>query len=225
MDFNDACRSLPLHLPDWFDRIAADYARMDAAYDTAAAHVGFTCSGCEDNCCRTRFRHHTLIEYAYLRQGFEGLGAGHRRRVGADARRYLKALQEAESQGNPFRHWCPLNHDGRCILYPYRPMICRLHGLPHILHHPVRGMIQGTGCHVFEQACRRLAPRLLDRTGIYQRLAGLERAVRQATGFSAPLGMTVAEMILAMEGGIAGVREVAAGRGGTLGGRRRRPTG
>lgn len=203
MDFNDASRTLPLHLPDWFDRIAAVYARMDASYDAVAAHAGFTCSGCEDNCCRTRFRHHTLIEYAYLRQGLEGLAAGDRRRADADARRYQEALREAESQGASFRQWCPLNRDGRCILYAYRPMICRLHGLPHILHHPVRGLIRGTGCHVFEQAQRRVAPRPLDRSGIYQTLAGLEQTVRKATGFGAPVGMTIAEMILAMEGGIA----------------------
>ena len=199
MDFNAACRSLPLHVPDWLERVVAVYAQMDAAYDDAAVHAGFTCTGCEDNCCRTRFRHHTLIEYAYLRQGFLSLAAGARRRIAAEAAVYREALREAESRGASFRYWCPLNREGRCRLYAFRPMICRLHGLPHILHHPVRGVIQGTGCHIFEQAHRQSPLRPLDRSGIYKKLAGLEQAVRLATRFRAPVRMTVADMILAVD--------------------------
>ncbi len=213
MDSNHACRTLPMHVPDWFDRIAAVYAQMDTAYDTAAAHDGFVCTGCEDNCCQTRFRHHTLIEYAYLRHGFEGLDAGLRRRVAERAVVYREALQEAESRQAPFRHWCPLNRRGRCILYGFRPMICRLHGLPHILHHPARGLIRGTGCHVYEQAHRPAAARPLDRSGIYQRLARLEQVVRQATRFQAPVRMTVADMILAVENGTPAVPPSAGGCG------------
>ncbi len=198
MDCNDACQTLPLHVPDWFDRLAAVYAQMDAAYDAVAARCRFACTGCEDNCCRTRFRHHTLVEYAYLRRGFEDLEAGLRRRAAEKALVYREALQEAESRGVPFRHWCPLNRGGRCSLYAFRPMICRLHGLPHILHHPARGVIQGAGCHVFEQAHRQAAALPLDRSGIYNRLAGLERIVRQASRFHAPVRMTVADMVLAI---------------------------
>ncbi len=211
MDCNNACRTLPFQLPDWSDRIAAVYADMDAAYDAAAAQYGFVCAGCEDSCCRTRFRHHTLIEYAYLRQGFKGLDAGLRRRVTDKAVVYREALREAESRGVPFRHWCPLIRDGRCMLYAFRPMICRLHGLAHILHHPARGIIRGTGCHVFEQAHLQAAARPLDRSGIYQRLAGLEQVVRQATRFSAPLGMTVADMIVGFGRGTAAEQQAAGG--------------
>ena len=196
MDLSDACQVWSCRNPGCFDHIAAVYEEMDAAYAAAAAQFGFVCNGCEDNCCLTRFRHHTLVEYAYLQKGFEGLDAGFRRRVADRAVVYREALQAAETRQAPFRHWCPLNQAGRCILYAFRPMICRLHGLPHILRHPVRGLIQGPGCHIFEAQCPASASRPLDRSFIYKSLAGLERTARQASGFRLPVNMTIADMIL-----------------------------
>lgn len=197
MNHTDACLALAYALPDCFARIAALYQRMDAAYKPVAEHYGFVCRGCEDNCCLTRFRHHTLVEYAYLRQGLRGLDIALQREVGVRAQDYRLALQAAESRNTPFRHWCPLSQDGRCILYAFRPMICRLHGLPHYLRHPARGLIQGPGCHIFEAQCPTDPARPLDRSELYKALAGLEQAARQTTGFRAPIGMTVADMILA----------------------------
>lgn len=196
MDLNNVCRRLPHGLPDCFDRISAVYAQMDTAYAATARQYGFVCRGCEDNCCLTRFRHHTLIECAYLRQGFTGLDMGLRQRIADQARTYRQILRDTEARGAPFRHWCPLNQAGRCILYTFRPMICRLHGVAHILHHPLRGVVQGRGCHIFEEQCLPADAHPLDRSGIYQTLAGLERAVRQATGCDAPIRMTIADMIL-----------------------------
>ncbi len=201
MDLSDACLVWSRRDPDCFERMAAVYEQMDAAYAAAAGHYGFVCNGCEDNCCLTRFRHHTLAEYAYLQKGFEGLETALRNRTAARAQAYREALLEAESEGAPFRHWCPLNQAGRCILYTFRPMICRLHGLPHILRHPARGLIQGPGCHIFEAQCPSSTARPLDRSGIYKSLAGLERAARQATGFRLPVNMTIADMILDFAGG------------------------
>ena len=206
MDLNDACRVWSRHDPQCSDRIAVVYEQMDAAYAAAADQSGFVCTGCEDNCCLTRFRHHTLAEYAYLRKGFEGLETALRHKVAARANVYREALRDAESKGTPFRHWCPLNQAGRCILYTFRPMICRLHGLPHILRHPARGLIQGPGCHMFEVQCPPSASHPLDRSGIYKSLAGLERTARQATGFRLPVSMTIADMILDFAGGSEGDR-------------------
>lgn len=193
---NDAARVLAAEQPECFDHMAAVYEQMDAAYATVARHDGFVCRGCEDNCCLTRFRHHTLMEYAYLQRGFARLEAGLRREIRTRARAYGQALQEAQTAEQAFRHWCPLNFDDRCGLYAFRPMICRLHGLPHLLRHPGRGLIHGPGCHVFEQHCRHARPRPLDRTALYKTLAGLEQIARQSTGFNAPVGLTVAEMVL-----------------------------
>ncbi len=197
MDHIEASQALAHALPDCFEQIAAIYARMDAAYEAAAGHYGFVCRGCDDNCCLTRFRHHTLIEFAYLQKGLARLEAALRQKAAVQAQIYRQALLDAESSGVPFRHWCPLNQEGRCILYAFRPMICRLHGLPHCLRHPARGLVQGPGCHIFEAQYRRAPARPLDRSEIYKALAGLERAARQRTGFRAPIGMTVADMVLA----------------------------
>jgi len=46
----------------FIDRLKQIYTAMDRAYDRAADPYGFTCDGCADNCCRTRFYHHTVIE-------------------------------------------------------------------------------------------------------------------------------------------------------------------
>ena len=45
------------------------YAAMDHAYSVIADQLGFVCSGCEENCCRSRFYHYTYLEYFYLLEG------------------------------------------------------------------------------------------------------------------------------------------------------------
>ena len=57
----------------FIERLKTLYADMDAAYQAAADHYGFHCDGCLDNCCLTRFYHHTHLEYLILRQGFLSL--------------------------------------------------------------------------------------------------------------------------------------------------------
>ena len=42
---------------------------MDEAYAALADQLGFHCQGCKDNCCRSLFYHHTLIEFLWLRSG------------------------------------------------------------------------------------------------------------------------------------------------------------
>ncbi|HSM88690.1 MAG TPA: hypothetical protein VLT56_01580, partial [Desulfobacterales bacterium] len=54
---------------DVLKRLVPLYAAMDAAYEAAAAAYRFACMGCEESCCRTRFHHHTLVEYHGLRDG------------------------------------------------------------------------------------------------------------------------------------------------------------
>jgi hypothetical protein len=63
-------RYLPL-----LDRLTSLFEQMDAAYDAVAGQYGFFCQGCADNCCRTRFHHHTLIEYLYLMEAMNDLDA------------------------------------------------------------------------------------------------------------------------------------------------------
>jgi hypothetical protein len=49
------------------------FDEMDQAYTVVAGQYGFQCNGCADNCCLTRFYHHTLLEYLYLVEGLRTL--------------------------------------------------------------------------------------------------------------------------------------------------------
>jgi len=184
---------------DALDRLTVLYQEMDAAYDRVAQSYGFVCQGCEDNCCLTRFYHHTLAEAASLLRGYRKLPEEQKSSILERAHIYCRALQAGERRDQPLRHLCPLNSGGQCLLYPHRPMICRLHGIPHAMRHPARGLITGPGCHVFEASCHQADGHPLDRTPIYSAMARLEKSLRQSSGITGPVRLTVAEMILVFE--------------------------
>ena len=93
----------------YFDRLQAIFADMDQKYDQAAGHYGFQCRGCEDNCCRTRFYHHTFIEYLFIRKGFEGLLVPEQSATVARAEEVCRQVELADEQGQSARLMCPLN--------------------------------------------------------------------------------------------------------------------
>jgi Fe-S-cluster containining protein len=169
---------------------------MDENYAAVAGRYGFTCGPCPDNCCRTRFFHHTVLEYLYLRTGFEALDAASRRDARQRARQVLEQTAMIEAGGGQVRLWCPLNVDERCIVYPHRPMICRLHGIPHELRPPGRETRRGPGCADFERRCGQTPYIVFDRTDCYAKMARLEQEIRERLDFRAKLRMTVAEMIV-----------------------------
>lgn len=180
----------------FFNELISLYDLMDQAYDSVAGAYGFECSGCHDNCCMTRFFHHTHIEFLYLHKGFAGLPENLRDEIRQQAAVVNEKVCQAEKDGRISRVMCPLNRDGRCVIYEYRPMICRLHGIPHELQHPVRGRMPGPGCHEFEAKCGRMPYVEFDRTPFYQQMAGLERRVREITGSSDRFKKTVSEMLV-----------------------------
>ena len=130
----------------YFDRLQAIFADMDRKYGKAADHYGFQCRGCEDNCCRTRFYHHTYLEYLLILRGFNALESSIRHSLHAKAESVCRQTKAADDKGLPVHLMCPLNKDGMCTLYRYRPMICRLHGIPHELHRPGKPTMHGPGC-------------------------------------------------------------------------------
>lgn len=176
------------------------FAGMDNAYDAVAARLGFNCRGCQDNCCRSLFFHHTLVEYFWLQSGFALLTDAQRDRIRRRAARVM--VQPIESAGQAAdegrRPMCPLNIDDRCCLYAHRPMICRLHGIPHELHHPGGRIQTGPGCDALYGCSRKeSADRVrLDRTPWYAALAQLERQLRHRAGYGAKMKMTITQMIL-----------------------------
>jgi hypothetical protein len=100
---------------------------------------------------------------------------------------------------------CPLNVDDRCILYPYRTMICRLHGLPYEVRRPDGKTEEGPGCDRFERERTRrgLVYRRIDRTPLYNDLARLEWQIRQANPrHPSRFKRTIAQMIRDGGGGV-----------------------
>jgi Fe-S-cluster containining protein len=176
----------------WVERLLRLYARMDAAYEEAAAAYGFVCRGCAESCCRTRFYHHTLIEYVALREGFEGLPVAEQERIGCLAEDW-SAAHAAEKGERPL---CPLNLEGRCLLYGRRPMICRLHGIPHELALPGQPARRSPGCADFEKRCSEQPYHRFDRSPLYADLARLESEFQQALGVRCRFKHTIAEMLI-----------------------------
>ena len=179
--------------------IDAVMAEMARGYEAVAAHYGFVCRGCEESCCRTVFYHHTYAEFLLLSEGLhalakEDLGGVYRRASEVQAR-----LSRVEDAAGPPRAMCPLNREGRCMLYAHRPMICRLHGIPHRLRHPGGQVVNGPGCHRFNAVVEGDAHmrRRLDRTPYYQRLAKVEQALRRGIETPIRLKMTLSEWLSA----------------------------
>jgi len=168
------------------ERLRELQADMDRAWEETAAAAGFVCRGCPDNCCHTLFHHHTLIEWLDLCDGLAGLSP--------------EACREVRRRAAAGDAPCPLLHEERCRLYRHRPMICRLHGLPHRLQRPDGRVHEGPGCEAFHRRCP-TPGRPLDRTPFYGRMAAIEKELRRAVDFPDRIRLTVAGMIRACPSG------------------------
>lgn len=182
-------------LSSFLERLEEVYTQIDEAYDAAAAQCGFVCTGCEENCCLTRFHHHTLLEFFHLQEGFHRFTPSEHRSAKHRAEAVLAAYAAADRAGETPRIMCPLNVEQQCRLYRYRPMICRMHGLPHVLYRGGRQPVVGPGCAAFAERAQDPTAAVFDRTPFYRKMAALEQEVRTASNFSGKIKMTVAEMI------------------------------
>lgn len=175
------------------ENISMLYQQMDKLYNHASSHYGLSCEGCKTNCCATKFHHYTHIEGLYLRQGILSLSPKSRDLA------LKKAVETVRIYGNSspdVQAMCPLNDSGKCIVYEYRPMICRLHGVPHEIHKPGVPVEHGTGCQRFiEEEKHKAEYFIFDRTGFYLLMAQLEMQYKAEHKITAKLKKTIAEMV------------------------------
>ena len=177
-------------------RLKKIFEFMDQKYQEAAGYYGFNCKGCEDSCCLTRFYHYTLVEYLYIKEGFHHLEDRKQVEVKQRSLAVCQKYDEADRKGTPVKQMCPVNFENLCILYPYRPMICRLHGIPHELQRVGQGILNSQGCGSFALKCHGKTYFKFDRTFFYTQMAALEKEMKQAVGVTQKIKMTVAQMIV-----------------------------
>ncbi len=180
----------------FLERLKIIYSAMDKKYQEAADYYNFYCTGCDDNCCFTRFYHHTLLEYFYIMEGYNTLVNEKQVEVKRRALEVCRKTREPDEKGVSVRLMCPLNVNNLCLIYTYRPMICRLHGISHVLQRPGQGVLYAPGCEVFIEQCQQKEPFKFDRTPIYREMAELEKELKQAIGITQKIKMTVAQMLV-----------------------------
>lgn len=180
-------------MENFLQRLADIYSDIDEAYSDAQAHYNFSCEGCADNCCATKFHHHTIIEELYLAEGLKKLGEDKKKNLISRAE---DVIEIHNSSAEDVRAMCPLNENGLCSPYEYRPMICRIHGLPYELFRNFK-METGDGCYRFITEKKNAAKDFrINRTAFYLDIAQIEREVREKLNFTGKYKKTTAEMIL-----------------------------
>lgn len=178
------------------NRLKAIYRAIDATYQSAIDYYHFSCEGCQAKCCYTKFYHYTHIEALYLHRGFQGLSDQERSEILKLASYYEETYAKGSDEQAVL---CPLNKSGLCVLYEWRPMICRLHGVPYEMQ-DINGVAHFYGgCERFMSLNPETLPtyRTLNRTIFYREMANLERELRNALGLQAPEPQTVAKILLA----------------------------
>lgn len=85
-------------------------------------HCSLGCSAC----CEKGDYPISQLELEYLMQGFISLDNDTKRII----QNNIKSMQKGEQ--------CPFLIDKKCSVYPYRPIICRVHGLAYLIKNAVK---------------------------------------------------------------------------------------
>lgn len=172
----------------FFKKLDRLYNKMDIAFDKAASHYGFKCNGCEDNCCKSFFYHHTFIEKDYLLSQANEFTPNIKSSLKKSAELYLDNIEN--------KPLCPLNQDGLCSLYKVRPMICRLHGIPHHLNIPGRAIKESPGCDAGASFFNSASYFSFDRIPFYKEMTEIEKEYRHKFALNGKIKQTIAHMLL-----------------------------
>ena len=179
----------------YLPRIKELYSAMDAAYADVSSAYDFSCEGCGDNCCTQRFHHHTLAEYIYLSEGLSRADDELIEKILRRARVAVGTYMAEAEAGKILPVMCPVNENGLCSLYEWRPMICRMHGLPHSFTKPDGEVVTAGGCEKLNNSVGGISARV-DRTPFYSRLAEIEKGLRTELNFRGRYAKTTAEMLM-----------------------------
>ncbi|MFH1148810.1 MAG: hypothetical protein V1736_14055 [Pseudomonadota bacterium] len=178
------------------ERLQHTYEKMNQAYARVAGYYERSCEGCDGNCCTSYFHHHTLAECVYLVRGLRTLGKERQKEIGDQARDFVRERERLKQEAREIKLMCPINENGLCGLYDFRPMICRLHGVPFSYRRPDMVVIRGDGCPKLAPLGRNDPARAeVDRTPLYRDMAMLEQRIRSETGFSGRVKVMIADIL------------------------------
>ncbi|MBB5347482.1 hypothetical protein JWG42_05690 [Desulfoprunum benzoelyticum] len=191
---------LPLPEP-LVQRLKNIYRALEEDYDEVARQLQFSCSGCPDNCCDSYFLHYTYVEWAYLWQGLRELPPVRQKNILDRAGEVVRVCREELAHGRRPVVMCPLNENGLCVLYPYRLLVCRTHGVPAVMTLPDGRRLSFPGCYRCQEVVRGrendAGVPFVDRTKLLQLLVMLESELLQGLHSPRPrIRMTIAEMLV-----------------------------
>ncbi|MDP3260107.1 MAG: hypothetical protein Q8M34_05930 [Thermodesulfovibrionales bacterium] len=182
-------------MKQYLDRLSEIYRAIDGAYSEALRRYNFRCDGCPDNCCVTKFHHHTLVEEFYLAEGLKKLDETKKRDIVSRAEDVVRIHKSSAENAMVM---CPINEGGLCVLYEYRPMICRIHGVPYELFRNFK-MEYGDGCYRFIMEKENVPKDFrINRTNFYLEIAQIEREVRESRNITEKYKKTTAELVLSI---------------------------
>jgi len=184
---------------DILDSLEKLYEDVEDEFSKIGKNYDFNCSGCVTNCCTTLFYHYTFVEEYMLQFGLSKIKSDIQSSIIENSKRYIFKKDNFSGKGK-FKMMCPANKDGLCMIYRYRPMICRIHGVPSKLTFPNGRVDFYKGCEVMASKFFEF-PFFLDRTRFFQNLSLIEQKFRKE--FGKPLGYkfkkTIAQMILSKD--------------------------
>jgi hypothetical protein len=181
--------------------LEAIYDKLQQEYERVAGILDFSCSGCPDNCCDSYFLHHTYAEWAHLWLGVRQLEPERQQTLIARATAYVKECERELAAGRRPQIMCPLNEAGRCVLYKYRLLVCRTHGVPANMTRPDSRTLRFPGCfrcqEIVETRYEQVPPPYVERTPLLRKLALLENELLENKRHLVPkVNITIAEMLM-----------------------------
>ena len=126
--------------------------------------------------------------------GFNALNNSKKEIILSRAKEYCNKTFSQAKKIKSLKIYCPLNENNLCLLYRFRPMICRLHGLPHELNRPGYQAVKSPGCHVGLLNDKTYIK--FDRTPFYQKMAKIEAGYRKDIKLRGKIKESVAQMLI-----------------------------